>query len=97
MNEQERRLLEDITSYQRHLGETLADCLAAIVDVGETHKQTALTLSSVTNKLAETVDRISELEHRLGRYLTDQAKYDSGVRAVDQRLREHLAEEHGKR
>ena len=81
MNDAERRLLENLHSYQRHLGQALVECLSMIVETSKSNAQIALTLSAATAKLGESVDRLETLEQRIGSYINDQAKQDSNFRA----------------
>ncbi len=97
MTPDEVALLEALHGYQKHLGDQLVMCLAELTESSKQNEQAALAVTEATRRLGAMFDRIDAMEKRLGAYITDQAKHDSGVRTVDARLKQHLAEDHGQR
>ncbi len=78
---------ESLALTQRELGQDVADMAAAVVENTKATEQVSNLLVEAVSRLGSAIDKLGELEGRLGRYLNDTAKQESGIRQVDERLR----------
>lgn len=67
--------------------EKLINALASIDELARAVEQLGNTVTTYTGKLGALYDAQTETAERLGRYLQDAAKQQSGIRDVDKRLR----------
>jgi cob(I)alamin adenosyltransferase len=72
--------------------EKMVKALGTIDELKTAVEQLGETMLIYPKKLAELFDAQSELQGQVGRYITDAAKQQSGIRQVDKTLREHLEE-----
>ncbi len=78
---------ETMALTQRELGNDIADMASAVVENTKATEQVSNLLVEAVSRLGATIDKLVELEGRLGRYLTTAEKQESGIRQVDARLR----------
>ncbi len=78
---------ETLALTQRELGSDIADMAAAVLENAQATEQVSNLLVEAVSRLGAAIDKLGELEARLGRYLTTAEKQESGIRQVDARLR----------
>jgi hypothetical protein len=77
---------------QAQTAETMANAIGTIDELRRAVEQLGDAFLEYPKRLAEIFDAQRELQAQLGRFITDASKQQSGIRQVDQRLREHLLE-----
>lgn len=79
---------------QAQTAERLSDALGVVDELKRAVEQLGEALPGLsvlphlTGKLAELFDAHKELQSQVGRYITDASKQESGIRHVDERLKE---------
>ena len=68
--------------------EKLANALGVLDELKRAVENVGEVIPEYTKKLAELFDAQREQQLQIGRYITDQSKQQSGIREVDQRLKE---------
>lgn len=94
MTPKEHAVLRELGAYCGALAEDLAVCAEAVTEISKNQLRGAEELGEVKELLRQLVGKVGQLydaqcetDARIGAYLQEQAKHDSGVRQVDERLR----------
>lgn len=83
-----REVAESLLTTQKAMSEDVADMAAAIVENTKATEQLGNLLVEAIGRLGGAIDKLVALEERFGRYVQDSAKQQSGIRQVDERLRQ---------
>lgn len=82
-----REVSESLLATQRVMASDVADMAAAITENTKATEQIGSLLVEAVSRLGAAIDKLDTMEERLGRYLQDAAKQQSGIRVVEERLR----------
>lgn len=89
MKPEERRLLEGLFFYQKHIGENLTLSLESLAECAKQYEQATLVMSEVTSRFGAICDRLEQLEERIGAYISDQVKQENKVQALREELKRY--------
>lgn len=87
-----REVAESLLLTQQALAEDVADMAAAITENTKATEQLGNLLVEGIQRLGAMMDEHKLLQERVGSYIKDAAKQQSGIREVDQKLKAHLAD-----
>lgn len=82
-----REVAESLLLTQRAMGNDVADMASAVTENTKATEQVSNLLIEAVSRLGAAIDKLDTMEERLGRYLQDAAKQQSGIREVDSRLK----------
>lgn len=82
-----REVAESLLLTQRAMGNDVADMASAVTENTKVTEQVSNLLIEAVSRLGAAIDKLDTMEERLGRYLQDAAKQQSGIREVDSRLK----------
>lgn len=82
-----REVAESLLLTQRAMASDVAEMASAVVENTKATEQVGNLLVEAVSRLDATIDKLDAMEGRLGRYLQDAAKQQSGIRVVEERLR----------
>ncbi len=83
-----REVAELLLLTQRTLASDIAEMASAVTENTKATEQIGNLLVEAVQRLGGAVDKLDTMEERLGRYLQDAAKQQSGIRDVDRRLKQ---------
>lgn len=83
-----RETAELLLLTQRTMGSDIADMASAVTENTKATEQVSNLLVEAVSRLGAAIDKLDIMEERLGRYLQDAAKQQSGIREVDRRVKE---------
>ncbi len=82
-----REVAELLLLAQRSMASDIAEMASAVTETTKATEQVGNMLVEAVSRLGGCIDKLDAMEDRLGRYLQDAAKQQSGIRDVDKRLR----------